>query len=350
MSNASIRSEIATKIAEAVKRGCPPWRAPWGNNDASSQAMMSGLPRNFISGRRYSGINPLIIMGANYTHGFHSPYWGSVKQWNSIGAYIKPRPTHVRNGEWGTSIIFYATMEKKDQPPDEEKEKFRVLRRYSVFNVEQAVAPEVNLVLYGSPKVQKELAKNVLGKSIKKMTRPMAVDICKKVETKLAAMRGDNETSIDTSSCEYAERAEAFLTATGAKIIRKGTRAFYRTPPADYIQLPPVSYFDSVSNFYETAFHELCHFCEADHRVGQSPKHKGYKGSAYAFSELVAEIGACFLAMEIGIPYQKDMLPRSESYVQHWLTALGNDPKYVFEAATQASAVVDYLLGFMEEK
>ena len=290
------------------------------------------------------------MMMSTNVHGFRSPYWGSAKQWATIGGYIKPRPTHIPGGNWGTSIIFYTKVEKGTKTnspiPTENgtKEQFMVLRRYSVFNVDQIVPPDVEMVLAASEKVQKDLAKKILKKTIKKMTRTLSENIHRQVANKLESFQViKNTTDPFDGSTEYVA-AEKLLKATGIKFQYGGCKAFYLIPPHDYIQLPHRSSFDTSSAFYETAFHELIHAFEAETRVGQAPKHKGHKGEAYAFSELVAEIGACFLASEVGLPIQQSMLPRSESYVQHWLGHIGNDPKYIFEAATQANSVVNYIL------
>lgn len=351
MKNDQVRIEITQKIAEAVKQGCAPWRRPWGNNPEKTKLCVPmTLPKNFLTGHRYSGVNPLLIMLACDTHGFASPYWGSMNQWSQIGAYVQPRPHHVPEGHWGTSIVFYTQIEKKretqDTPAipteDGDVDKIMIMRRYTIFNADQVVPPNVDMMLKAKPDVQVKLAKKILGETIKKMTPHIAEQIRTKVEQRLSAYK-TKEVAPPAVSEDYAIAAN-FLTATGARIKHGGNRAFYKGRPADYIQLPPAEAFDDLSAYYETAYHELCHWAEDGKRVGQSPKHKGKKGDGYAFSELVAEIGACFLAAETGLPIHQSMLPRSQSYVEYWLGQMGSDPKFIFEAATQSGKVVDYLL------
>ena len=65
----------------------------------------------------------------------------------------------------------------------------------------------------------------------------------------------------------------------------------------------------------------------------------------YAAGELVAEIGGCFLASELGLP-TGESLTNHAAYVQGWLKAMENDPKYIFKASAQAGKAVDYLLSF----
>lgn len=354
MTNNEIREEIAKSIVAAVQKGCAPWRRPWGNTTEKAKLCIPmTLPRNFATGHKYSGVNPILIMLANAVHGFQSPYWGTSKQWSAIGGYIQPRPNHVPEGRWGTSIVFYAQIEKDREvtagetpavpTEDGEKDRFMLLRRYTVFNADQIAPPNVELVMKAQPKVQVELARKVLGKTITTMTLPIAEEIHTTVERTLAKYKTPEDPVSLVVEDRYAG-AVTLLVASGAKIKHGGDRAFYKHRPSDYIQLPQQKSFDTLSAYYETAFHEIIHWAEDGKRVGQSPKHKGTKGEPYAFSELVAEIGACFLASETGLPIHQDMLPRSQSYVGYWLGQMGSDPKFIFEAATQASKVVDYLL------
>lgn len=62
-------------------------------------------------------------------------------------------------------------------------------------------------------------------------------------------------------------------------------------------------------------------------------------------AELVAEIGSSFVAMELGLPNAQNMTNHA-AYVQSWLQAMENDPKFIFDAASQASKATDFLLSF----
>jgi antirestriction protein ArdC len=356
MKNEDIRQDIAKKIADAMAASQPPWRQPWGNSANGEPSVPMMLPRNFLTGKRYTGINPLIIMGSSYVHGFASPHWGTMNQWATIGGYVKPRPADVLEGNWRTNIVFYTTFEKDKEIPngeqpaipteDGKKDRFMVLRHYGVFNADQIAPPDVEMVLKASEKVQKELIKKVLGVT-KKMTRAIAEQIHQTVATKLAAFQVIKDKTDPFDGSKEFIRAEALLESVGAKFKYGGNRAFYRSPPADFIQLPHKKSFDSTQDFYETAYHEIIHWSipRLNHKSAFDDQKK-----RYAFEELVAEIGACFLAAETGLPLQSNMLPRSQSYVQHWLGHIGNDPQYIFRAATLANFAVSYILGLTLKK
>jgi len=65
---------------------------------------------------------------------------------------------------------------------------------------------------------------------------------------------------------------------------------------------------------------------------------------AYAFEELVAEIGA---AMTCALLQVKGEL-RHASYVESWLKVLKNDTKAIITAASLASKATEYLRGFSQ--
>ncbi|MGY4489692.1 antirestriction protein ArdC [Bradyrhizobium sp. LM3.2] len=63
----------------------------------------------------------------------------------------------------------------------------------------------------------------------------------------------------------------------------------------------------------------------------------------YAFEELVAEIASAFGCASLGI------VPtvRHADYIGSWLDVLREDNRAIVRAASQASKVADYLLGFL---
>jgi antirestriction protein ArdC len=101
------------------------------------------------------------------------------------------------------------------------------------------------------------------------------------------------------------------------------------------VQTPLEEQFSDFSSFAETVGHELLHWSE--HRVGWEENH--------AFSELRAEIGACFFSEATGVPVSSDLTNHAK-YLESWLQALSQDDRYLFRAASGASRGVDFLLSF----
>jgi antirestriction protein ArdC len=134
--------------------------------------------------------------------------------------------------------------------------------------------------------------------------------------------------------------AEKLIVAIRADIRYGGDHARY-LGGEDRILLPDKRSFESMAAYYETSFHEHFHWAMHPDRVG-----KCQKQDTYAFNELVADIGACFLCAHLRVPHADTMLEATKQYVASWLASMNNDPRYIFDAAAHASKITDYLLGF----
>ena len=68
---------------------------------------------------------------------------------------------------------------------------------------------------------------------------------------------------------------------------------------------------------------------------------KRFGDRAYAFEELVAELGAAFLCADLGVTPE----PREDhaAYLGHWLEVLKAQPRFLFSAAAHAQKACDYL-------
>jgi antirestriction protein ArdC len=64
---------ITDKIIEQLEKGVVPWRQEWST--------CGGLPKNGISNKEYSGINPFLLLERKY----NNPNWFSFKQVGEAG-------------------------------------------------------------------------------------------------------------------------------------------------------------------------------------------------------------------------------------------------------------------------
>jgi antirestriction protein ArdC len=62
---------------------------------------------------------------------------------------------------------------------------------------------------------------------------------------------------------------------------------------------------------------------------------------AYAFEELVAELGAAFMCAAFRIT--NEPRPDHAAYVDSWLKVLNDDPRAIFTASTRAHEAIEYL-------
>lgn len=286
-----IRQQITNRIIAALEQDILPWRRPW------SVSKNTGRPANVVSKRNYTGINPLLLELDAMKKGFHSRYWATFNQWRQLGCSVMKRPDHVESGHWGTSVVLFRPFEKKTTDPKtgEEKDgKFFLMRTFTVFNADQVQGAE-RFQVTEEPYVARE---------------------------------------------PDFEPAEELMRASGADIRHGGDRAFYSLA-GDFIVLPHKERFATLGSYYSTAAHELSHWSEG--RLNWDRKAHGY-----AFMELVAEIGACFVAGELDIPNDEG-IQNHASYLKSWLEGMRGDTSFIFQAASMAAKTTDFLLGFVRE-
>jgi len=201
---ASLYDEVTAQIIAQLEEGIFPWMKPWHAGNA-----VTGLPRNAISGRHYSGINILILWGAVIDGGYPSQDWLTFRQALAAGGC-------VRKGEKGRTI-FYADRFTPDDERNHEGEgdaprSIPFLKRFTVFNAAQCDGLPERLIAEPAPLPERELH----------------------------------------------DQAEALINATGADFRTGGTKAYY-SPAEDYVQVPPQPAFTHQIDYYRTALHELGH-------------------------------------------------------------------------------------------
>jgi antirestriction protein ArdC len=289
----SLYQEITDKIIAELEQGRLPWVQPWGNAGGVSAPL--GIPRNAATGRRYSGINILILWCAVAERGFTGQSWLTFRQALSIGA-------HVRKGEKGTTVVYadrYIPYRERTRAVEtgDEPEAIPFLKRFTVFNADQCEDLPADI----APPPPAPPAENPV-----------------------------------------LPQAEALIRATGADLRIGGNRAFY-VPSQDYIQVPaPSAYFEPI-NWHRTVCHELGHWTGAEHRLNRDLS-GGFGSSSYAREELVAEMSGAFVCAALSI------VPtvRHADYLGSWLGVLREDNRAIIRAASAASKAADYLLAFRE--
>ena len=273
-------ASVTQRIIEALEAGTAPWHCPWRGVGTDAR------PANAVSKRPYRGINVLLLNLRAMTCGFSTSRWLTYTQAQAAGG-------HVRKGESGTQVVFFKMHElaEADADPDDRRV-VPLLRSFTVFNVDQ---------IDGLPAALS--------------ARPMA-----------------------PAGWAPVAEAERILVDSGALVHHGGARAYY-APDADRIQLPPRSAFDTAGDYYATALHELTHWTGHSSRCNRVLGRR-HGIDAYAFEELVAEMGAAFLTDHCGLVGQM----QHASYIASWLQALKNDKRLIFTAAAQAQKAADFLL------
>ncbi|MDE0367088.1 MAG: zincin-like metallopeptidase domain-containing protein [Gammaproteobacteria bacterium] len=275
--------KIAAGIVAQMEDGVLPWHRPWAVNP--NARVSKPLRQNAVP---YQGINVLILWGAAIDAGHASPFWMTYRQAQSIGA-------QVRRGERATHIVFAKTAKKRerDETSGEEVEAVIPVRRvYAVFNADQIDGLPEKYV----PEVP------------------------------------------DVNPDERDAACQAWIDSLGIEIRYGGERAYY-APGPDRIQMPPFETFESSQTFFSTVLHEATHATGHRNRLDRLRGRLDEK--ARAREELVAELGSAFLCADLRIASS----PRADhaSYIASWLELLTDEPRAVFDAATQAQQAVEFL-------
>jgi antirestriction protein ArdC len=283
----SLYAEVTARMIAELEQGRLPWIQPW-----DSAACGCTMPANAATGRRYSGINVLILWGAVIERGYRLQRWLTFRQALNLGG-------HVRRGEKGTVVCYadrFTPRAEEERARDEDREARQVafLKRFTVFNVDQCD---------GLPE---ELAR-------------------------VPELPEERETI---------PHAEALIAATGADFRVGGSEAFY-SPSADFVQVPPQQAYREQIDWYRTALHELGHWTGHRSRLDRDFS-GGFGSAAYAREELVAEMASAFTCASLSIR----PTVRHADYVGAWLAVLREDEKAIFRAASLASKAADYLLAF----
>jgi antirestriction protein ArdC len=276
----SVYVRVTESVLAELEKGTAPWRKPWRAE--------AGLPRNLVSRKAYRGVNVLTLMSGALAASYPSNWWLTFLQAQELGGF-------VRRGEHGCPVVFYKRIpdspvaygtDEEDEVPDVRWRS--VLKTFTVFNACQCSGIPIPLP--------------------------------------------------PTLTWKPLEAAEKIVEAAGVPIFYAGVEAFYE-PKRDLITVPPRTFFDSPSGFYETLLHELVHATGHESRLDRP----GTFGSdAYAWEELIAEMGSAMLSVVVGIPAPD--FPNMASYIHSWRRRMERDAQAICEAAAAAQKAVEWLL------
>lgn len=280
-------TRITDQIIAELERGVRPWSQPW-NAEHLAGRISRPLRHN---GKAYQGINVILLWMAATARGYSAPIWMTYKQAQALGA-------QVRKGETGSPVTYADTMRKREQDEatgEESERAIYFLKQYTVFNVEQIDNLPAHYYATATPALD-----------------PLA---------------------------RMAE-AEGFFANLGADIRHGGNRAYY-APDPDFVQMPPFESFCDAQSYYSTLGHECIHWTKHSTRLAREFGRKRFGDEGYAREELVAEIGAAFVAADLGIALEPR--PDHASYIASWLKVLKDDKRAIVIAASFAQKAVDFL-------
>lgn len=277
-----IYERVTETLIAAIEAGAGKWEMPWHRSGFN-------LPYNALTTKPYQGMNTILLWCTNRS----SNEWATYNQWATLGA-------QVRKGEKGTACVKWVEIKDKKKKANPKDKKTLIPAGFTVFNAEQVDGYE--------PKALASLVDET---------------------TKIA-------------------NADAAIKKTGAIIRYAGDRACY-IPSIDNIVIPPRKTFKdtktstATENFYATELHELVHWTGHKSRLDRFGKHQDrFSTDAYAFEELIADIGSAFACVRLGIVNE----PRADhaQYLSSWLKILRADSKAIMTAASSAQKACNFIL------
>ncbi len=291
MTTKDIYSSITDKIIADLERGELTWRKPWSDANLGGNVMLP-LRSNDVP---YSGINTIMLWSAAVEKGFTSPYWMTFKQAQTMKA-------NVKKGEKGSIVVYADKIQKEETKEDGTSEVQMVpfMKQYVVFNASQ---------IEGLPDAFYKLP----------------------------------ERTIDNPEQRLGQ-IDNFFAMTKANLKLGSKAAYYIT--SDHIEMPPFECFNDAYSYYSVLAHETTHWTRHPSRLNRDFNRKKWGDEGYAKEELVAELGSCFLAANLGL----SPIPREDhsAYIQNWLQVLKNDKKFIIFAASYAQKAVEYLTSLQE--
>lgn len=280
--------EATNKIIKALEAGTTPWQKPWSNVNA-------GPLRNGTTNHIYHGVNSLLLSCASLERGFTDPRWLSYKQSQDNGWKVK-------KGAKAERVYFY--------------------KPFVVDERDVATGLPVIDTATGRPK-QKQIP----------LIKSALVFNAQEIEGMPALVAGDN-------SFTPIEAGEEILCRSPVEI-RHGGNAAYYNHAADFIAIPNKEQFESPESYYSTLAHEMLHSTGHESRCNREFGRR-FGDNAYAFEEMVAEIGTVQICLETGLPHS---IEASSTYIQNWLDVLKSDKKAIFTASAKSGQAVDFVMG-----
>ena len=291
---------ITNRIVEYFESGrFENWVALWSR---------TGTPRNASTGRRYNGMNILLLTIRMEEENWTNPLFLTFNQIRALSKKFEHLivnkegrtvyPASLKKGSKGESVCFWKRIAIHNREEDEEKT-IPLLRLYTVFNVEQ-------------------------------------LDLHSDVRAYLAR---HNTSLVFKNDGKRNKAIEKFLKNIGSQVKHGGEVADW-SPQNDQIRMPKPETFKDMDAYYSTRFHEEVHRTGHKSRLDRDLT-KRFDVDSYAFEELVAELGSSFLCSDFSI--HANGWKNQAEYVRVWTTRMRADKHAIFKAASLSNAAVDYL-------
>lgn len=334
--NGVAQDDIYSYITELIlntieKVGHLPWQKDWVGSGSN------GTAKNYVSKKEYTGVNFLLNFDVKFDENgkgylvpikFIQPYYLTFNQ-------IKEAKASLVEGSKARRVIYYTMIFNYDNGTLKFKTTDR--KKFTEFVKEHHLTSE-------------DLKEHLIKIPIVKYYNVYRADHCTGLVFESDKLKAKEVNPI----------AQAQSIIDGYKnpptYTFVGDKAYYQ-PMSDTLNMPRIEAFKSEAGYYSTFFHEMTHSTGHSKRLDRGNDTRVRDGSkkdkqAYAFEELVAELGAVFLCAEAGILFHTR--ENSAKYLKGWndalVTQLENDNRFFLKASAKAQKAVNLILDKQPEE
>lgn len=325
----SYPEKITEQLISYIEKGSLSWHKPW---------IPLPPPQNGLTHYKYGAYNNFLLTLEMRERDTVDPRFFTFLQLSSQGWSIRKGAKAVTVYQ---SFPAKARVEVEDKTEEEEsKEDFQYDAGYRI-QTSVPVYHASDICIY--PPLLDADGKPVMAE--KKVVDPFSGE----QKTKLVPKLDFTQEPVPLTAWEpetfnheqvYA-KAEQIIAASGANFIEEKIDRAYFSPALDEIHVPLKEHFKRLEDYYGTALHELTHW--TGHRERLNRDMTGHFGSeSYAREELIAELSSVFLSVSSNVPIN---LEQNAAYLESWLKALKEDPKFLLNVISEANKAHDYLQG-----
>lgn len=304
----SFIQSFTDRMIEKIKEMKLDWQKPWVVNTC-------GTPRNF-DGRRYAGINTLILAMEQGDKNYELPVWITFHKAKEIGTEVKKGETSTP--VWlATKIIFdedgkKLTNKEYNELSKEEQDKCTIrpyATCFNVFNIAQTKYQEQK------PDEYQALKDKIKG--VKRFDH----------ENELSELEAWDELAGMIENDEWVCPIE----------VKQSNEAFYSISK-DRIVVPLKEQFEDINLHFSTLLHEMAHSTGAEERLNRL---KPNDSRSYAREELVAELTAAVMCCALGAV--KTIKKDSVAYLQYWLDEMAQSPEFLKDVIKDVNKATKYI-------
>ena len=400
------REMLQKELLESLEKEQLPWEAEWSIIRTPFQGY------NYNSGRKYSGINILLLEIVSHRREYISNAWMTYNQIkerhdeeaNSLleqlrknhsllkeagsrdGSFMKPEEYDEAEKELKESLIsgygvandsqevlvekynqelaaimkiypdvFQDSGMKALQPPHWHLENAKnqgvpieFYQPYDKKNHKNLTIREYDDIMKGDD-VDRKHEVTIIIKNYTVFNGSLIKHIRLKEEERISCLGQNNERTVDAEMVD--DILNTYMRNEGIRLNEdiSNSQAYY-APGTDSITLPSADQFSSFEGYLATKAHEVIHSTGTKNRLNRDQGGM-FGDERYAIEELVAETGSVILCAELGIS-DESRVKNHTAYFQSWASQVKDEPERIFQAIKNADRAVDFVekRGEMQQK